>query len=39
LKAKLNLVTDWAKSHREESAQNWDLARAPQPLNPVDLLE
>jgi hypothetical protein len=33
------LVTDWAVAHRNELQANWDLARAGQPLNPIDPLE
>ncbi len=35
----LSLVTDWAVAHRDERVRNWDLARAGQPLDPVDPLE
>jgi hypothetical protein len=35
----LNLVTDWAVARRDELAQNWDLARAGQPLTPIEPLE
>jgi hypothetical protein len=34
-----NLVTEWAREHREELQRNWDLARAHQPLEPVPPLE
>jgi hypothetical protein len=33
------LVADWAVAHRDELQRNWDLARAGQPLNPVEPLE
>jgi Domain of unknown function (DUF4160) len=34
-----SLVTEWAAEHREELQQNWELARAGQPLNPIPPLE
>ena len=33
-----SLVTDWAELHRDELAENWDLARQSQTLNPIDPL-
>jgi hypothetical protein len=33
------LVTDWATTHRDELQRNWDLARAGQPLSPIEPLE
>lgn len=35
----LALVSDWPAARRGELQQNWDLARAAQPLNPVEPLE
>jgi hypothetical protein len=35
----LALVSDWAAAHRDELRRNWDLARAGQPLNPIEPLE
>ena len=35
----LALVLEWAASHRQELRQNWDLARAGLPLDPIDPLE
>jgi len=34
-----SLVTEWATIHREDLRNNWGLARASQPLNPIDPLE
>ncbi len=34
-----SLVLEWAAAHRDELQQDWDLARAGQPLNPVDPLD
>jgi Domain of unknown function (DUF4160) len=34
-----SLVTEWAEAHREELQRNWDLARAGQPLEPIEPLE
>jgi hypothetical protein len=33
------LVTDWATARREALQRNWDLARAGQPLDPIDPLD
>ncbi len=33
------LVLEWAQAHHDELLQNWDLARAGQPLSPVAPLE
>jgi len=33
------LVVEWAESHRVELADDWDLARAGQPLNRIAPLE
>lgn len=33
------LVKDWAVSHQAELRVNWELARASQPLNPIDPLD
>jgi hypothetical protein len=35
----LGLVLEWAAQHREELLENWRLAQAHQPLNPVGPLE
>lgn len=35
----LNLVTDWVAARRDQLQHNWDLARAGQPLNPIEPLE
>jgi hypothetical protein len=32
------LVSEWAQVHRDELKENWDLARAAQPLNPIQPL-
>ena len=32
------LVVEWATEHREELERNWELARAAQPLEPIDPL-
>lgn len=34
-----SLVTEWAEQHRQELQRNWDLARAGEPLEPVEPLE
>src|SRR5688500_11379968 len=34
-----SLVAEWAAAHRDELQQNWDLARAGQPLNDIDPLQ
>ena len=34
-----SLVLEWAFEHREELAENWDLAREGKPLNPIPPLE
>jgi hypothetical protein len=34
-----SFVIEWAEAHREELQQNWDLAKAGEPLNPIDPLE
>jgi hypothetical protein len=33
------LVMEWAEAHRAELQRNWDLARAGQPLEPIEPLE
>lgn len=33
------LVEEWAAAHRDELQRNWDLARAGQPLDPIEPLE
>jgi hypothetical protein len=33
------LVREWAETHRDELQRNWDLARAEQPLEPIEPLE
>jgi hypothetical protein len=33
-----SLVTEWTKLHHDELQTNWNLARASQPLNPIDPL-
>ena len=33
------LVVEWAETHGTELSQDWDLARAGQPLNPIAPLE
>jgi hypothetical protein len=35
----LALVVEWAEVHREELLENWRLAEAHRPLNPIDPLE
>lgn len=35
----LALVLEWAAEHREELRENWQLAQAHQPLNPIAPLE
>ncbi len=35
----LGLVMEWASSHQDELAQNWDLAQAYQPLMKIRPLE
>jgi hypothetical protein len=35
----LNLVSEWAKLHRDELTDNWNRARANQPLQPIDPLD
>lgn len=35
----LALVVEWAALHRAELLENWRLARAQQPLRPIDPLE
>ena len=35
----LNLVKEWAASHQQELADDWDLARQNAPLNPIEPLE
>jgi hypothetical protein len=34
-----SLVTEWGAIHRDELRHNWELARAGQPLNPIDPLD
>ena len=34
-----SFVIEWADTHRDELQRNWNLARAGQPLNPIDPLE
>jgi hypothetical protein len=34
-----SLVTEWAEAHREQLQRNWELARAGQPLEPIEALE
>ena len=34
-----SLVTEWALAHQDELQQNWDRARAGQPLDPIPPLE
>jgi hypothetical protein len=34
-----SLVTEWTAAHRERLEQNWELARAGQPLNRIPPLE
>jgi hypothetical protein len=34
-----SLVTEWAALHRDELRDNWELARAGQPLNAIDPLD
>jgi hypothetical protein len=31
----ITLVLEWAFDHRDELLQDWELARAKQPLNPI----
>ena len=33
------LISEWTELHRNELQQNWKLARAAQPLNPVQPLQ
>jgi hypothetical protein len=33
------LVKEWAEMHRVDLQHNWDLARAEQPLEPIEPLE
>ena len=33
------LVREWASEHRQELLENWRLAEAHQPLNPIEPLE
>jgi hypothetical protein len=33
------LVSEWVQMHRDELKLNWDLARAAQPLNPIQPLQ
>lgn len=35
----LGLVKEWAAAHREELRDDWQLARAQQPLKPIDPLQ
>ena len=35
----LALVLEWAVGHREELLENWRLAEAHRPLNPIEPLE
>lgn len=35
----LSLVREWLALHRDELAQDWALAMAKKPLNPIDPLE
>ncbi|RIK85918.1 MAG: transcriptional regulator [Planctomycetota bacterium] len=35
----LSAVFDWYELHREALQENWNLARAEQPLNPIEPLE
>jgi hypothetical protein len=35
----LNLVLEWYSMHREELAEDWDLAQSKQPLKTIDPLE
>lgn len=35
----LALVLEWAALHRDELRENWELARAGLPLNPIDPLD
>jgi hypothetical protein len=34
-----NLVTQWATAHRVELLRDWELARAGQPLEPIEPLD
>jgi hypothetical protein len=34
----LRLVREWARLHPDELAQNWELARALEPLVPIEPL-
>jgi hypothetical protein len=34
-----NLVTQWAAAHRGELLHDWELARAGQPLEPIEPLD
>ena len=38
-KRALRLVLEWADQHQGELAENWDLARARKPLQPIPPLE
>jgi len=33
------LVEEWTSMHRNELLRNWDLARAEEPLDPIDPLD
>lgn len=35
----LALVLEWALVHRGELRKNWELARIPEPLNPIEPLQ
>lgn len=35
----LSAVLDWYELHRDELAENWELARLEQPLNRIDPVE
>ncbi|MGI8660145.1 MAG: DUF4160 domain-containing protein [Thermoleophilaceae bacterium] len=35
----LRLVVDWALMHQVELRENWDRARAHQPMHPIDPME
>jgi hypothetical protein len=35
----LGLVVEWASYHQDELKENWELARAQQPLRPIEPLD
>jgi hypothetical protein len=35
----LRLVQEWAALHRDDLAENWELARRPEPLTPIAPLQ